>query len=88
MSDLKKVEGVKEMQGKTVVSFSKPTPVWATWLFRIVFLLTATATIIIAGEDHIPDDVKTRIFLYMKGLDVLVWGLARGLGIDKSDIDK
>ncbi|MBK7110460.1 MAG: hypothetical protein KA954_12010 [Chitinophagales bacterium] len=88
MSDLKKVEVVKEVQGKTVLSFSKPTPLWATWTFRIVFLLTTAATIIIAGETHIPDDVKTRIFLYMKGLDFVVWGIGRGLGINKTDVEK
>ena len=82
------VETTKEVTGKTVISFKKPTPMWATWTFRVVFLLTAAATVIIIGEPNIPDDVKARLFLYMKGLDVFVWGLARGLGVNKTDFEK
>jgi hypothetical protein len=75
------------MAEKTVISIDRPTPMWATWVFRIVFLLTTAATMIIAGESAIPDDLKVRIFLYMKALDAIVWGIGRALGVKKDDFD-
>lgn len=88
MEETKTVQTTKEIQGKTVLSFTKPTPMWATWTFRVVFLLTMAASIIIAGEPTIPDDIKARIFLYLKGLDVFVWGIGKGLGVSKTDFEK
>jgi hypothetical protein len=82
------VEESKMMTGKTVVSFTKPTPMWATWVFRIVFLLTTAATYIIATDNTIDDDTKVRIFMYLKGFDVVIWGIGRGIGVDKSAFEK
>lgn len=69
-------------------AFKSRTPAAANWVFRVVFLLTLAAGIIIAGEPHIPDDVKVRIFLYMKGFDVFIWGIGRGFGIKKADYEQ
>jgi hypothetical protein len=82
------VESTKEVKGKVVLSFTKPSPIAATWAFRIVFLLTTAATIIITAEPNIPNDLKVRIFLYMKAGDFVVWGIARGLGVDKSQFQE
>jgi hypothetical protein len=68
---------------ETVWSLKKPTPLWAAWLFRIVFFSTTALTIVVAGDAEIKDKIKVRIFLYMKGLDAIVWGIARGLGVSK-----
>lgn len=76
------------VEGKTVISINKPTPMWATWVFRIVFLLTTAATIIIAADPGIPDDMKVRIGVYLKALDVFIWGIGRGLGVEKADYEK
>ena len=73
----------KIITGKTVISFKSPTPMWATWTFRIVFLFTTAATFVIAGEPSIPDEMKVRIGLYLKGLDVVIWGMGKGIGIEK-----
>lgn len=67
---------------KTVISVTKPTPTWATWAFRIVLILTTAATMIIASDPAIPDAMKVRIGVYLKGLDFIVWGVSRMLGID------
>ena len=72
--------------GKTVLSINAPTPMWATWIFRIVFLLTTTATFIIASDPAIPDALKVRIGIYLKGLDFVIWGLGRFIGVEKPDI--
>ena len=65
------------MKSKTVFSFKQPTPAWATWLFRIVFLLTTAATIVIAAE----------LGVYMKAFDFVIWGIARGIGVKKEEFD-
>lgn len=77
------VESQKEVKGKLVASFEKPTPMWANWVFRIVFCLTTAATMIITAEPNIPNDLKVRIFLYMKSFDFVIWFIGRGIGIDK-----
>lgn len=79
------VETQREVKGHLVASFKYPTPMWATWIFRVVFLATLAATIIISGDPAIEDGTKVRIFLYMKGFDALIWGLGRGIGIKKED---
>lgn len=81
------VQETKDVKGTTVISFTKPTPMWATWMFRIVFALTTVATFIIAGDDAIPDALKVRIGLYLKGFDVFIWTVARGLGVDKKTFE-
>lgn len=69
---------------KTVFSISKPTPMWATWIFRIVFILTGVATFIIAGDPAIATESKIRIGVYLKGLDMAIWGITRMIGINIS----
>ncbi len=70
---------------KTVVNFKLPSPVWATWMFRIIFLLTTAGSIWIAATGMIPDNNKVEILLAMKVLDVVIWGIGRGLGVKKED---
>jgi hypothetical protein len=69
---------------KTVLSFKKPTPLWATWTFRIVFILTGVITVVIAGDPGIANDLKIRLGVYLKGLDMAIWGITRAIGIDVS----
>ena len=57
------------------------TPVWAKWVFRVVFLLTTIATFLIAADPAIADVLKVRIGVYLKGLDMLVFGLSKMVGI-------
>lgn len=74
-------------KNKTVLSFIHPTPAWATWVFRIVFLLTTAFAIIIAGEPDISDTIKIKIEVYLKALDFVIWGIARGIGVKKQDFE-
>lgn len=82
------VEEKKQVQGKVVLSFNKPTPQWATWTFRIVFNLTLAIGIWVAGTNIIPEGHKVEALLVLKVLDYLIWGIARGLGVEKSDFDE
>lgn len=59
----------------------KKTPPWAIWMFRIVFLFTTCATIVIAGETHITSEVKVRIGVYLKAFEAFVFGLSKMFGV-------
>lgn len=69
-------------------AISLPTPKAATWIFRIVIILTGAATLIIAGDPGIPNELKVRLAVYLKGLDLAVWGIGRLLGIKKEDFEQ
>lgn len=84
MAENQTVEQKKEVTGKTVLSLNKPTPMWATWVFRIVFILTGVAIFVISADPAILAETKVRISIYLKGLDLLIWGLTRALGVDIS----
>lgn len=76
-----------ESTTKTVLSFKKETPLWAKWMFRIVFALTTAATFVIASDPHIPDVLKVRIGVYLKGFDMLIYAVSKGLGVDKKEVE-
>jgi hypothetical protein len=69
-------------QNKTVLSVAKPTPMWATWLFRIVFILTGVVTFIVLSDPGISDALKIRLSVYLKGLDMAVWSITRMIGVE------
>jgi hypothetical protein len=75
-------------RSKTILSFNKPTPAWATWIFRIVFLLTTAATIVIAADPDIKDKTKVKLGVYLKALDFVIWGVGRGLGVDRKEFEE
>lgn len=68
---------------KKTVPFSPmlPTPNWAKWMFRITFALTTAAAFIIASDPHIPDDWKIRLGVWLKGLDMFVYGISKTFGL-------
>lgn len=67
---------------KTVISITKPSPQWANYSFRAVFILTLAVGMYISGDSSIPDDVKVRVLNAMKVLDFLVWAFSRMLGVE------
>lgn len=87
MDEVTQVEKDETVKGKLVFSFSKPTPKWATNSFRAVFLLTTALTIWIAATRLIPDANKSEIMLGLKCVDLVIWGFARSLGIEKKNFE-
>jgi hypothetical protein len=72
-----------------VKAITRKTPEWAKWTFRVVFILTTVATFIIASDPAINDALKVRIGVYLKGLDMLIYGVSKLFGEDiKPDTDK
>lgn len=51
---------------KTVLSFTRPKPVWAKWMFRIAFTITTGATAYIAATNLIPAETKYELTLLLK----------------------
>lgn len=70
---------------KTVISIQHPTPSWANWVFRIVFLLNKVVIAVIAADPGIDAETKVRIGLYLSGLDTFVWGISRVFGVKIED---
>jgi len=71
-----------ETTEKTVVSLNKPTPAWATTVFRVIFILTGVAAFIIVGSTMFDNDMKVEIVLWLKGVDMAVWAITRFLGVE------
>ena len=66
-----------------VTQIGSDTPKWATWMFRITFLLTTVVTGWIAATNIFPEGVKYEVTLFLKlFLDPLIWGLSKMFGIE------
>jgi hypothetical protein len=63
------------------------TPLWAKNIFRITLLLTFVATFVIASDPEIPAKLAVRIGVYLKALDLLVFGLSKMFGV-KIEVSK
>ncbi|SEV89032.1 hypothetical protein SAMN05428988_0169 [Chitinophaga sp. YR573] len=61
------------------------TPKWSKWMFRITIILTTVAAFVIAADPGIPDIIKVRIGVYLKGLDMLVLGFSKMFGVEVQD---
>jgi len=79
------VETTKEIKGKTVLSFKEPTPVWATWVFRIEFFLNKALMMYFSGTSHQISDLSDKI-LILTIVDFVTWGIAQSIGVKKSDV--
>lgn len=81
------VQTEKMVTGKTVMSFTLPTPMWATWVFRTEFILNKAMTMYLTGTGAIEPDKVKEYLLIMSIVDFLVWLAARGVGIKKQTIE-
>lgn len=75
------------MADKTVISIDRPTPKWATWMFRVVFVVTTALSVWVASTGLISNENKVEIMVAFKSIDFILWGIGRGLGIKKEDYD-
>lgn len=76
---------------KTVIGsegLKHPTPVWATWLFRVEFVLNKVALYVLGSTSLVsPDNVKESL-IWIAALDMLIWGLARFIGEKKESYEE
>lgn len=69
---------------KTVISFTKKTPEWAKWMFRIVFALTTGIGAYMASSNLFTQEVKYETILVLKVLvDPLVYAISKMFGVSK-----
>lgn len=80
------MEQVPEQKTTTVISLNRPTPQWATWVFRSVLVITTAASIWLAATGLIKDASKVEALLVLKVIDFSVWTISRFLGVKKEDI--
>ena len=60
---------------------TKPTPLWATYVFRTVFLLLSVATFMVDGYPGLTDIQKLLMLKWFAGINMLVWGLSKMVGL-------
>lgn len=64
------------------------TPGWATWMFRITFLLTTVLCAWIAATNIFPQGTKYEVTIFLKlVIDPFIWGLSKMFGISLKDDD-
>lgn len=68
-----------------IPSLSRPTPMWVTWVFRVVLILTTAFSAWVAVTGLLQPSAKVEILLLAKGIDFTVWGLGRFVGIKRED---
>lgn len=71
---------------KVVLSVSKPTPMWATWIFRIEFWINKTFLFLLAQGAFEGIEMK-KALIWALAIDGFVWGIGRMLGIKKPEDD-
>lgn len=82
------VETQESVKGTTVLSFTKPTPMWATWIFRTEFILNKAITMYLTGTGTIEEGKVKEYLLIMSIVDFITWLGARSLGVKKTDVEK
>lgn len=64
-----------------VSQLTSKTPQWANVFFYIFLTLTTAATFIVASDPAIPDALKVRIGIYLKGLDFVALAISKMFGV-------
>lgn len=65
---------------------SNSTPVWALWIFRIVFLLTKIIVAYIAATNLFSPELKYEVTLFLTlVVDPFAFGLSKMFGIPVED---
>lgn len=72
---------VKEPSKTVFGAVNSPTPAWANWAFRGVFILNKVLTAWLTATHLISDGNKYEVLLAFTALDTLAWGVSRLLGV-------
>lgn len=71
---------------KTKFGFSqlgKPTPLWAKYIFRVVFLLLSFGIFMVSDYPGLDEHTKLITLKWFSGINMLVWGLSKLFGINE-----
>lgn len=73
---------VEAANTKTVFgAINSPTPMWATWMFRIVFGLTTILAFWVGGSTLFEQTTKFEIIQGLKALDAVIFLFSKTFGI-------
>lgn len=78
-------EVVQQVKGTVGISFNSPTPMWATWIFRVEFFLNKALMMWIASTDIIPSNKLKVVIATFTAVDFFVWGIGRSIGVRPPD---
>lgn len=85
MTEKIEAEQITPVTGKVgfgVGQISNPSPVWATWVFRIVLYAASITTFIVTTAKGIPDSVAINIASYCSMATMVAHALSKMVGID------
>lgn len=66
-----------------VSQIQNPTPLWAKYAFRIVFLLLSIAVFMVSDYPDINESLKLLLLKWFSGINMLVWGLSKMFGVEE-----
>ncbi|MBN8670338.1 MAG: hypothetical protein ACK4EY_07080 [Flavipsychrobacter sp.] len=67
-----------------ISQINKPTPLWAKYTFRIVFLLLSVAIFMVSDYPGMNEGVKLLLLKWFSGINMLVWGLSKMVGVEEN----
>lgn len=72
----------KKTHAFSVKALNSTTPKWAKNMFRVTLLLTSVASYVIVSDETVAAETAERIILYLRALDLLVYGLSKMFGVE------
>jgi hypothetical protein len=61
------------------------TPQWATYMFRIIFLLLSFGTFMVSDYPGMDECTKIVLLKWFSGINMFAWGLSKLFGIGQID---
>ena len=68
-----------------ISQIGKTTPTWATYTFRIIFLLLSFGSFMISDYPGIDESTKAILVKWFSGINMLTWGLSKLFGVEQLD---
>ncbi|MBS1771530.1 MAG: hypothetical protein JST82_01630 [Bacteroidetes bacterium] len=66
---------------------NNPTPQWAKYTFRIIFLVLSVAVFMVSDYPGLQEATKLLMLKWFSGINMLVWGLSKLFGIEEKQPD-
>lgn len=74
---------------KPVIKFgpsqiARPTPLWAKYTFRVIFLLLSFGVFMVSDYPGINEHTKLLMLKWFAGINMLSWGLSKLFGVPEA----
>lgn len=81
MTDQIPAEVVQPVKGTVGISFINPTPMWATWIFRVEFFANKAFLLWMSSTNIIHPEQMKGIVGTLAAIDFFVWGIGKSIGV-------